>query len=109
MPSQEICRDDWLAKHAKVEDILFPLLWWHQREWVSQPFEPIVNNELKLEYTLTLVHGDLGVYHVLYNAAHKRITGILDFGVAGVGDPAIDLSVLLSGYGETLVREMEAF
>ncbi|MGG6652107.1 UNVERIFIED_CONTAM: phosphotransferase, partial [Salmonella enterica subsp. enterica serovar Weltevreden] len=30
---------------------------------------------------------------------------IIDFGTAGLGDPALDLAVLLGNYGDTLVAE----
>lgn len=36
----------------------------------------------------------------------RRINGILDFGAAGLGDPARDYAILLHVYGETLVRRM---
>ncbi len=38
----------------------------------------------------TLVHGDLGPEHVL--ARDGRLTGVIDFGDAHIGDPAIDLA-----------------
>ncbi|MGW4110247.1 phosphotransferase [Actinosynnema sp. NPDC004786] len=42
-----------------------------------------------------LVHGDLGPEHVL--AADGRLTGVIDFGDAHLGDPAIDLAWALHG------------
>ena len=32
------------------------------------------------------------------------MSGIIDFGTAGLGDPASDMAVLLSNYGESMVR-----
>lgn len=42
-----------------------------------------------------LVHGDLGPEHVLADAS--GITGVIDFGDVGIGDPALDLAWALHG------------
>ncbi|MEU8897496.1 phosphotransferase [Nocardia sp. NPDC048505] len=43
----------------------------------------------------TLVHGDLGPEHLL--TADGQVTGVIDFGDAHLGDPAIDLAWVLFG------------
>ena len=55
------------------------------------------------------IHGDLGQRHILFDPRQSCITGVLDFGVAGVGDPAQDLAVILNCYGESFVRRMARF
>jgi aminoglycoside phosphotransferase (APT) family kinase protein/8-oxo-dGTP pyrophosphatase MutT (NUDIX family) len=45
----------------------------------------------------TLVHGDLGPHHVLYDGC---ITGVIDWSDARVGDPALDLAWALYGTSE---------
>lgn len=45
--------------------------------------------------TDTVVHGDLGPEHVLASGGH--LSGVIDFGDAHAGDPAIDLSWTLHG------------
>ncbi|MGX1811211.1 phosphotransferase [Nocardia sp. NPDC055321] len=56
--------------------------------------------------TDTLVHGDLGPEHVL--ADGTRVTGVIDFGDAHVGDAAIDLAWGLfgtpAGFADELAR-----
>jgi len=37
--------------------------------------------------------------NILYDGEKKRISGIIDFGGAGIGDPAYDFAGLLSSYG----------
>ncbi|MFF0455092.1 phosphotransferase family protein [Nocardia africana] len=44
----------------------------------------------------TVVHGDIGPEHILVDDA-GRITGVIDFGDAQLGDPAIDLAWALYG------------
>jgi aminoglycoside 2''-phosphotransferase len=36
----------------------------------------------------------------------KRISAVIDFGVAGLGDPATDLGSVLNYYGESLVHRL---
>ncbi|MFC6847283.1 phosphotransferase [Streptomyces caelestis] len=42
-----------------------------------------------------LVHGDLGPGHLL--AQDGALTGVIDFGDAHIGDPAVDLAWALNG------------
>jgi aminoglycoside phosphotransferase (APT) family kinase protein len=44
-----------------------------------------------------LIHGDLGAEHVLVDA--DRITGVIDWGDAVIGDPALDLGRLMRDLG----------
>ncbi|MEZ4583991.1 MAG: phosphotransferase [Caldilineaceae bacterium] len=54
-----------------------------------------------------LINGDIGPYHVLCDRDARLITGIIDFGTAGLGDPAVDLPCLLNSYGESFLRRMD--
>ncbi|BDP42060.1 6'-aminoglycoside N-acetyltransferase [Deinococcus aetherius] len=99
-------REDWSALLAQAEEHLFPLLMRHQRAWLLGHFAPVLEDTLDLNPTPRLIHGDLGVYHVLFDPDARRLAGVIDFGTAGLGDPATDLAVLLSNYGESLVGEV---
>jgi aminoglycoside 2''-phosphotransferase len=87
-----------LLADARAE--LFPMLSSYGRDWIDEHFEPVVNGDLALDYEPVMVHGDLAPYHILVDPTSGSISGILDFGVAGLGDPAVDLAALLMGYGE---------
>ena len=50
-----------------------------------------------------LVHCDLGDTHVLVDEAARRVAGILDWGDACLGDPALDFAGLLQWLGEPLL------
>lgn len=52
----------------------------------------------------TLVHGDLGPHHVLYDGG--RITGVIDWSDARVGDPALDLAWVLYGTSEEFAESL---
>lgn len=101
-------REDWLQLYEQVEENLFPYLWSHQKTFVHELFAPVVTGELNLSYEPVLIHGDLAVYHILFDPVSETISGIIDFGTTGLGDPACDIAVLLGNYGETIVQRMQS-
>jgi aminoglycoside phosphotransferase (APT) family kinase protein len=98
--------EDFLALYAQVQETLFPHLWRHQRTWVHEHFAPLVQGKLSLGTATGLVHGDLGCYHVLFDTEWQQLSGVIDFGTAGLGSPAIDLAALLDTHGETVVTRI---
>jgi aminoglycoside 2''-phosphotransferase len=102
-------RDDWLHLYEAAERELFPLLMAHAKEWVARHFAPMADGTLDMRYTPALIHGDLGPYHILYDHASAGIAGIIDFGTAGVGDPADDFANIIHGVGETFLRRMAKY
>lgn len=101
-------REDWLQLYEEVQEILFPYLWRHQKTWVHELFTPVVTGELDLNYTPVLIDGDKAVYHILFDNETESISGLIDFGTAGLGDPACDIAVQLGNYGESIVSRMES-
>ena len=104
----ERSREDWLKFYDRVQEILFPYLWSHQQTFIHELFAPIITGELNLSYTPVLIHGDLATYHILFDPFSETISGLIDFGTAGLGDPACDFAVLLSNYGESIVQRMQS-
>lgn len=108
--SPVICsREEMLALYEQVQQTLFPHLWKHQRVWIEEHFEPLITGALDLSYTPTLIHGDLACYHILFDADAQAISGIIDFGTAGIGSPAVDVSGMLDIFGETIVKQMARY
>ena len=104
----ERSREDWLQLYEQVQETLFPHLWRHQQTWIHEHFAPVITGELDLSYTPVLIDGDKPVYHILFDPISESISGLIDFGTAGLGDPACDIAVQLSNYGESIVRRMES-
>jgi len=50
--------------------------------------------------TPSLVHNDLWAVHILIDTCSGGVSGIIDWGDAAIGDPAIDFSYLYTWYGE---------
>ncbi len=99
--------DDWMRLYDDVQRELYPLMMKHTREWVRRHFEAVERDNLA--YHPALIHGDLAQYHILYDPAARKINGIIDFGVGGLGDPAVDYSNILNIYGETVLRRMAKY
>jgi aminoglycoside phosphotransferase (APT) family kinase protein len=53
-----------------------------------------------------LVHGDLGPQHIL--VVGDEVTGVIDWGDCGLGDPALDLAWTRYGAGPAFARALEA-
>jgi aminoglycoside 2''-phosphotransferase len=58
------------------------------------------------EFTTSLRHGDFGPTNILYDPQTPLISGVIDFGSAGLGDPAVDIAALIGpvSYGETFAE-----
>ena len=99
-------RETWLEIYDRVVSKVFPLLLPHQIDWVDALFQRALSTPDFFQFTTVLVHGDLTPYHILYHPEQQRLTSVIDFGVAGLGDPATDLGSLLNYYGESLVSRL---
>lgn len=102
-----VTRETWLEIHDRVVDKVYPLLLPHQIDWVETLFSQALSPPDFFHFEPALVHGDLAPYHILYHPEEQCLTAVLDFGIAGIGDPASDLGSLLNYYGESLVTRLE--
>lgn len=95
--------DGWVNAYGRIREKVFPLLMPHVRESVTEHFESHLADRSNFEYELKLVDTDIPPYHIMFDGKRKRVNGIIDFGCAGLGDPAIDFGVLIYNYGESFV------
>jgi aminoglycoside 2''-phosphotransferase len=98
--------EDWERMYRDVERELFPHLWDHARAWVRRLFTPVLTGALSMAYEPVLIHGDLAGYHILHDPEQEVLTGVIDFGTAGLGDPATDFALLIQVLGESFLRRM---
>ena len=101
-------RQEWAEFKSQVQEKIYPLLQAHQVHWIERFFAAALEDPEFFSYTPALIHGDLAPYHVLWSPAEKRLCGVIDFGMAGLGDPAVDFGILISLYGERFVALMGA-
>lgn len=93
---------DWADLFAAFDAELFPHMRPDARSAVAASFAAFLEGAGDSEFLPVLRHGDLGGENIRYDPSTNRVTGIIDFGSAALGDPAVDLSAL-SWYGDTFV------
>lgn len=102
-----VTRERWLENRQRVQEKVYPLLLKNQVQWADGLFETALGDDRFFEYQPALIHGDLASYHILFDPEDCEITGVLDFGVAGIGDAALDFGSLITTYGEGFVMKMK--
>lgn len=84
----------------KIQSKLFPFIREEAQKEICYSFETFLTSEICLNVKTTLIHGDFGASNILWEPEKCRISGIIDFGGSGLGDPAYDLAGIFSSYGE---------
>ncbi|WP_342341470.1 HAD-IA family hydrolase [Halobacillus kuroshimensis] len=90
--------------YADIQHRLFPFMCGPSTIEVKDTFEAFFEQE-RFTFSTTLIHGDFGPSNLLWDKKSRQVTGVIDFGETGIGDPAYDFAGLLSGYGEAFVKE----
>ena len=89
-------RPDWVeayrAQCVEFERLVFPLLERRRRTQAKRLFHEV---ETLVDFEPALLHADLGPAHLLVRDG--RLAGVIDWGDARVGDPALDYAWLLNG------------
>jgi len=98
----------WRKMRLGIESKVYPLLLPHQKTWASDLLS-FLDEDQNFEYGPGLIHADLASYHILYEAEHQRISGVIDFGTSGLGDPASDFGCLLQNYGRNFLEQVARF
>ena len=90
--------------YRRVRRELFEWMHPRARARVERMFTAYLDDPAHFAFEPVLRHGDFGGSNILYDAATQKLTGIIDFGSAAVGDPAYDVAGLLASYGEEFVE-----
>ena len=99
--------EDWVELYNRIEDEVFPHLMVHTREWAKNHLESFLDSKSNFDYEPKLIHGEVGPHHILFDRQKKCINGIIDFGNSGLGDPAMDIAMLIHAYGESFITKFE--
>lgn len=98
-PSEEMS-----GLYEKIQHKLFPFMRKESQEEVTESFGKFLQEDSISSIDITLIHGDFGASNILWNQETSEISGIIDFGGSGIGDPAYDLAGILSSYGEDFFK-----
>lgn len=95
-----------VMERARIE------VWPHLSDQVRQYHEGLLIaylGEARLHtYRPALLHGDLSPGHFLADTAQARLTGVIDFGDACIGDPAWDFVYVYEDYGPATLKAVLA-
>jgi aminoglycoside 2''-phosphotransferase len=96
----------WVDVYRRIRDKLLPLMSPASRVVLAAHFENYLDQTANATQQPVLRHGDFGPSNILFDAVSHTICGIIDFGSAGRGDPAVDVAGVMGpfGYGETFAR-----
>lgn len=102
--ANESARDEWRRIYGEIQQRLYPYMRADARRAVTRDFETALGERDLWRQQACLIHGDFGTGNILI--ADGRISGIIDFGFCGVGDPAQDLGALLASYGADFLTRL---
>lgn len=73
---------------------------------ITDQFEAFLGTPEHFAVTPVLVHGNFGPETILYHAKERRISGVIDFSRACLGDSALDFARLVgpAGYSEGFLQ-----
>ena len=84
---------------TRVREDLFQYMRPEAQEGVTHHFEGFLQNPGVSAFRPALRHGDFGTSNLLWDPAMERLTGVVDFGDAGLGDAAVDFAGILASFG----------
>ena len=95
--------DQWRWWVGEVERQVAPLLSPAEAARLRAWFETAEARGAR-DFTPALIHNDLGAEHLIVDPDSGALAGVIDWGDVGIGDPAIDFSGLLGGFGAEAAR-----
>lgn len=101
-------RDEYRSLYARIQAQVFPLLSTAARGRCAARFEAFLQNEDYFRFDTKLIHCDLNAEHILVDPAHNTISGIIDWGDAAIGDPAIDFTGLYAELDQDFMDQVLA-
>ncbi len=110
VPANSHCEDTSRKYEIMYETIrqrLFEHMSDSARDMTTHLFESYLESGQWAGYTPCFRHGDFGPTNILVDIESATITGILDFGHAGVGDPAYDFAGVAC-YGDAFLEMVGA-
>ena len=86
--------EEWVTLIAEFRQHLYPIMRPDACEAMTRHFENYLNDPSLHTFKPALRHGDFGAGNLLYDPETQALCGVIDFGFAGIGDPAIDIAAV---------------
>jgi len=95
----ESWHDEYAAFRERTDKEVTSLLSPDERQIVKAFWDDFLDDDRNFLFESALIHADLGLEHLLVDDKRKRLLGVIDFGDARVGDPALDFVVMQGEFG----------
>lgn len=92
--SQEDLTETWIRRRNTAREIVCPLVNTGTQKWIEGFYSGFVSVLKQSEITQSLIHADVESEHIIVDPKKQKLTGIIDFGDAHIGDPAYDFTFL---------------
>jgi aminoglycoside 2''-phosphotransferase len=86
--------EEWIDLYEEFRRNLYPLMRPDACDAMSRHFETYLNDASLHTFQPALRHGDFGAGNLLFDPESHTLCGVIDFGFAGIGDPAIDIAAV---------------
>jgi aminoglycoside 2''-phosphotransferase len=101
-------REAYRGFFARVRANMLPLFTEQEQAAIVACWSGYLDDDACFTFTPTLVHRDLVAEHVLFDPATGHLTGVIDWGDAGIDDPAVDFAGMRRQLGEEFAQQMMA-
>lgn len=105
----DLTRESWLLEYEDIQRKVYPYCDIYSKENIKQVFKPLLENEDFLAFQPALIHANLKPHHFFFDRSFNRINGVIGFDIAGIGDPAYDVSFILDYFGEAFVKKVSKY
>ncbi len=96
-------RDEYNAFRDRTDNEVTRLLSPDERQIVATFWDGFLGDDRNFQFRPALIHTDLGLEHLLVNSERSHLLGVIDFGDARVGDPALDFVVFNGAFGDAVL------
>ncbi len=87
----------------RTRKVIYPMVDRKVQQYCETLFAGYLSRKENFDYKPTLLHADISPEHIIYDEGKREITGIIDFGDIGIGDPVYDLMYLYEDYGKGFI------
>jgi aminoglycoside 2''-phosphotransferase len=98
-------QEEWKSMYDRIKANLFKYMRPDACRQVAKHFENFLGNPDTYKFEPAFRHGDFGAENIIYDPNRLSVAGIIDFGGAGLGDPAIDFAGLFASFGEEFYKQ----
>jgi aminoglycoside 2''-phosphotransferase len=99
-------REHYRRFYERVRRVVFPRLDAPVRARCSARWDEFLQRDENFHFSPVLVHRDLVAEHILCRPESWTVTGVIDWGDATMGDPAIDFTGLLLDCGSAVAKQV---